>query len=631
MVVAGRLVVAVGGLAAAVLAVVLVATSGPGPYELLGYGQPDTGTVAATYLLRLVVDLASAVCVGGLAYAAFCTPFAEGALSPRGWAAARTAGAAAWVWGVAALVLVPFDAADSIGLPVGAILAPDRLFTAIGSLYEPPFWIASALVALAVAVGARALLRWSATVGLLGFAVVGVLAQVAGGRTAGGPDHDVAMSALAVHVVGAALWLGVLVAMLRDERADLGRYRRLAAWCWAALAVSGLVTALVEVPLDQLGGTTYGLLVLVNVAVVLVVGALGIAGRRWAGGRRRRLAAVELAVLVATVGVTMGFTQRPPPAWFVRELSPMEVAMGYALPGAPTVGALLGTWRIDVLVAAGAVTAAVLYLLAVRRLAEPWPPGRTLAWLAGCVLLVVGTSSGVGAYAPAVFSAHMAMHMTLNMVAPLLLVLGGPVTLALRALRPAPESALPGPREWLVALTVSRAARVLAQPWLAALLFAGSFYLLYLTDLFEATVGEHWSRMVMNAVVLAIGYQFCWIVVGVDSGPRQLPHLGRLGIAFAVMPFHAVFAVILMSRSTVIGEGYYRELGPAWAPDLLADQVAGGVISLVMGEAVLIAAQVVLLVQWYRTDPGLRFDRDGDEEAAAYREMLAELRRSRHS
>ena len=79
----------------------------------------------------------------------------------------------------------------------------------------------------------------------------------------------------------------------------------------------------------------------------------------------------------------------------------------------------------------------MLYLLAVRRLhrrGDSWPPGRTVAWLAGCAMVLFATSSGLGRYAEAQFSIHMIAHMLLGMIAPILLVLGGPVTLALRVL-----------------------------------------------------------------------------------------------------------------------------------------------------------------------------------------------------
>ena len=83
--------------------------------------------------------------------------------------------------------------------------------------------------------------------------------------------------------------------------------------------------------------------------------------------------------------------------------------------------------------------------------------GRTIGGLAGgCLALLFVSSSGVKAYGSAMFSVHMSEHMTLNMFIPVFLVLGAPLTLALRALRPAPPGSPPGPREWLLWLSIHR-------------------------------------------------------------------------------------------------------------------------------------------------------------------------------
>ncbi|EUA94189.1 cytochrome c oxidase caa3 assembly factor family protein [Mycobacterium ulcerans str. Harvey] len=41
-----------------------------------------------------------------------------------------------------------------------------------------------------------------------------------------------------------------------------------------------------------------------------------------------------------------------------------------------------------------------------------------MSWLIGCAVLVITSSSGVRTYGSAMFSVHMAEHMTLNMFIP---------------------------------------------------------------------------------------------------------------------------------------------------------------------------------------------------------------------
>ena len=616
---------------------------------MLGYPDPGFVTAAGAFVLRLVFDVAAGVSTGALVFAVFLTPAGTaGALAAEGWVAVRLAGRAAWVWALAGLLLLPFDAANSVGEPVSRVLTPQGLVAMFGSLYAPPFWSASVAAAAVVAVACQVVLRWASTVALAGLAVAGLLPPVFAGHAASGPAHDYAMNAVVLHVVAGGVWLGALAALLAagirgTGRVDVAvrRYPALATACWAVLTVSGLAAAALLVPPPQMVATSYGRLVLVKAFAVVAVGAVGVVVRRRVlhpgpavpGRRVAALAVAELTVLLVTVGLTMGLAQQPPPGWFVAELSAFEIAAGYALPGPLTPAALVTSWRPDLLLGTAFLGAGALYAAGVwrlRRRGEAWPVHRTVTWLAGCAVGMVGTSSGIAVYAPASLSMHMASHMALNMVAPLLLVLGGPVALAMRALHPARTGEL-GPREWLDGLARSAAARLLAAPIPAAVLFAGSYYLLYLTDLFEAATSEHWSRSVLNVVILVTGYQFFWVLVGADPRPRPLPPLGRLGLAFAVMPFHAVFAVILLSASGVIAENYYRTLDLPWSPDLLADQRLAGVVSLLVGELVLLTAQVVVLLQWRREDQRLgRLPAEElDEDDTAVREMLESLRRSR--
>ena len=159
-----------------------------------------------------------------------------------------------------------------------------------------------------------------------------------------------------------------------------------------------------------------------------------------------RLALVEAAVFGATFGIAVGLGRTPPPP-LLSEPSPVEVAIGYDFAGPPTIARVLFDWRFDLIFGTAAIVVAVLYLVGVRRLrrrGDAWPMGRTLAWMCGCALLLFTTSSGLGRYMPAMFSMHMVAHMLLSMLVPILLVLGAPVTLALRALPAAGRGEPPG-------------------------------------------------------------------------------------------------------------------------------------------------------------------------------------------
>ena len=314
---------------------------------------------------------------------------------------------------------------------------------------------------------------------------------------------------------------------------------------------------------------------------------------------------------------------------------PAVEKIGYDLAGPPTVARVLFDWRFDLVFGTAAIVFAAVYLAGVRRLrrrGDTWPTGRLVAWLLGCAVLLFATSSGIGRYMPAMFSMHMAAHMLLSMLTPILLVLGAPVTLALRALPAAGRNDPPGMREWLLAALHSRVSQILTNPFVATALFIVGFYGLYFGGIFDAAVGNHAAHVAMNLHFLVAAYLFYWVVIGVDPTPRPIPPLGKLAMVFASLPMHAFFGVVLMGTQKVLGESFYTLQLP-WHTDLLGDQRLGGGIAWAAGEVPLVVVMIALLIQWTRSDRRTAkrldraADRDDDADLAAYNAMLAELAR----
>ena len=341
-------------------------------------------------------------------------------------------------------------------------------------------------------------------------------------------------------------------------------------------------------------------------------------------------------IFALTFGIAVALGRTPPPPPRVLNPSILEVEIGYDLAGAPTLARVLFDWRFDLVFGTAAIVFAVVYLIGVRKLrrrGDSWPVGRTVAWLLGCAVLLFATSSGIGRYMPAMFSMHMGAHMLLSMLTPILLVLGAPVTLALRALPAAGRADPPGMREWILAALHSRVSRFFTNPAIATVIFVAGFYGLYFGGIFDAAAGSHAGHVAMNIHFLLSGYLFYWVVIGVDPTPRPIPSLGKLGMVFASLPLHAFFGVVLMSTNAVMAEGFYRSLQLPWHTDLLADQRLGGGIAWAAGEIPLVVVMLALLIQWTRSDRRISTrmdraaDRDNDADPAAYNAMLAELAR----
>src|SRR6266567_2548872 len=122
------------------------------------------------------------------------------------------------------------------------------------------------------------------------------------------------------HLLAAALWAGMLLYVVRTGiawrehpkavRALVRLYARAAAWLFALVVVTGVVSALVLVPLGSLFTTHYGWVLIVKAALVGAAAALALAGRRWlrhrpAPGAGPALATrIEAGTLAGVLAVT---------------------------------------------------------------------------------------------------------------------------------------------------------------------------------------------------------------------------------------------------------------------------------------------------------------------------------------
>ena len=336
---------------------------------------------------------------------------------------------------------------------------------------------------------------------------------------------------------------------------------------------------------------------------------------------------------VLYLGIVEAMTKIAPPQYFA-PTSVSQVFLGYNVNAAPTALVLAFDWRINILFLVLSAAGMGLYgfaYLKLRRRGDAWPVGRMISWMLGWIVIFVTTSSGIGRYSTAQFSTHMILHMSLNMLGPILLVLGGPITLALRV-SPAHRPDEPaGLHEWVNALLAWPFVRHLYNPLLVWVGFVGSYWLLYFTNIFNLAMRYHWAHQLLDLHFVFIGYLFYSLVIGVDLPPRPLPHIGKLGLVFAAMPFHAFFGVIVMTQSTVIAKEFYNYLDLPWMTNLKADQYLGGGIAWAAGELPLLVVIIALITQWAKQDARLakrtdrHLDAGLDDSFDDYNTMLKDL------
>ncbi len=639
---------AVGAIALpTVVVVAIVAFEGQSSYQLISSSYPGALTANLSALLQLAALLASTVCMGAAVYSAFLRARVGADRMLADYTIdLRIIRRSSLVWLCASVALVPVDAADSSGLSISRLLTPGALPYLVEATYLPRAWIAVVICSALVFVVAMVARKWHSLVFVAGVSAIGVLAPVVVNQVLVGPNHDFGGDAaiigtpVTVAVIGA---LAVLVfRMLSGRRISASTGRRfftVASVGWLLIVGTTVIVCAFELDGGSAFATPTGDLFVARFALL---GIAGVAG--WMAWRRRG-AAVALSArvmpwlltaaisLAGYLGLVEGMTKIAPPQY----LAPTDaslVFLGYEVKAAPTIGVLLLDWRVNILFLVLGVAAVGLYgfaYLRLRRRHDAWPVGRAIAWLLGWAVIVFTTSSGIGRYSTAQFSTHMILHMSLNMLGPILLVLGGPVTLALRV-APAHRPDEPaGLHEWINALLAWPFVRHLYNPLLVWVSFVGSYWLLYFTNIFNLAMRYHWAHQLLDLHFVFIGYMFYSLVIGVDLPPRPLPHIGKLGIVFAAMPFHAFFGVIVMTQSTIIASQFYSYLDLPWMTNLKGDQYLGGGIAWAAGELPLLIVIIALVTQWAKQDARLakrtdrHLDAGLDDSFEEYNAMLKGL------
>ncbi|WP_461110701.1 cytochrome c oxidase assembly protein [Streptomyces calidiresistens] len=221
------------------------------------------------------------------------------------------------------------------------------------------------------------------------------------------------------------------------------------------------------------------------------------------------------------------------------------------------------------------------YLLAaarLRRRGDAWPPLRDLSFAAGGAALVY---AALGRAPGGPFTAHMAVHLLVGMVAPLLLVLGRPMSLLPRALPPGRLRRLP------LALARSRPTGFLLLPPVAALLDVGALWLLYRTPLWSAAHAHPLAHAAVHLHVFAAGLLFAFTICQLDPVHRRHGLALRGGTLLLAGAAHSVLAKSL-----------YAHPPPGAAVDA-EDLRTGALLMYHGGDAVGVALAVVLAVRWY--------------------------------
>jgi putative copper resistance protein D len=634
----------------AALAAVLIALAVGGGAAPLPLVDPGAVVRYGIPIATVLVDLGAAATIGALVLAVFALTPGEKAYDRAVDVAA--AGAAVWTVASGAMAFLLFQSLH-ISAPTLDDVYGQQFGTFLTAVPVGRAWLTVTLVAAAATAVCFAVRNSTMLAITAGGSMLTLLLIAQQGHAGATADHNVAVSALWLHMVFAGLWVGGLLAVVLVHRlvdgdrlrVVLARYSSIALVCFIVVAVSGYVSAAIRIgELPELL-TPYGLIVLGKVGALLALGAFGAVQRRWAISRMREgasrwwfrlLVLGEIAFMGIASGLAAGLARTAPPveeipATELANPTPAEYLTGRALPPELTPIRYLTEWQLELLWVLVAAFAAFFYLAGVWRLhrrGDRWPVYRTVLWLAGLASFVWVTNGAPAVYEQYLFSMHMLGHMVLTMAIPMLLVLAAPVTLAARAIRKRTDGSRGG-REWILWAVQSPVANVLTNPIVAAAIFAISLWVFYYTPILRWAVTDHVGHLWMVAHFLISGYLFVLVLVGADPVRKRPPYALRLLLLLATMAFHAFFGLAIMSDTGLMLADWYGAMGRTWGLPPLEDQAWGGGIAWSVGEIPTVALAVVVSVLWARSDDreakrrDRAADRDGEAELAAYNAMLA--------
>ena len=633
---------------------------------------------------KAIHNVSLATVIGGLIFAAGILPRTldrrrakdpEAPEHPAFSRALAIAAAAGVAWTLSSIAVLVLTYADVAGQGVSG----DAEFTRALVFFMTDIptgraWLSVTIIAAVVTTalfGVRSLTGLALTLVL---ALVGLVPAALIGHSASSNDHEGAISSLGLHLVGVSVWVGgiIVLALLsglvsgaRPSAAGtavsgpagtpditgptLRRFSSLAGFAFLLVFASGVVNSTVRVASwADLFGSPYGQLILAKTAATVVLGGIGFMHRQWvipqlnrkgSGLSARRvlwqLILMELLIMGATSGiaVALGRSAPPEPTTYAPDASPAFILSGYELPPELTPERWLTEWRVDWIWVAVAVFGLVSYILGVAKVrarGDKWPIFRSVNWVVGLLVLTYITSGPPAVYGRVLFSAHMVDHMALTMVAPLFLVLGAPVTLALRAL-PARSDGSRGLREWLLIFVHSKVSQLVTHPLFAAANFAGSIVLFYYSDAFGFAMREHVGHELMTLHFALTGYIFVLSMIGTDPLPRRAPYPLRLVLLLATMGFHAFFGVAIMGGTGLLAADYFGNLGREWGPSAIVDQQLGGAVAWGIGEVPTLLVAIGVAIMWSRSDAretrrtDRAADRNNDADLTAYNDMFAKL------
>ena len=283
---------------------------------------------------------------------------------------------------------------------------------------------------------------------------------------------------------------------------------------------------------------------------------------------------------------------------------------------APTLSEVLGKWSADlpwILTAAVSIGWYARAFSRARAIGCPHAASRLWAFCAGVLLALVAVISPIEHYGNQLLWVNFTGFLLLTMIAPALILLGAPLTLAFRVSNSRR-------RKRLRAFYRHPAVAAFTFPVFTWLLFAVVTYLWQFTALADRAAENVLVRDFQQLTSLAVGLLFWLPAIASDPIRWRLPYPLRALYVFVEMTHKGLFGGMFLSMNTAMHDGFARNL-PAWGPEAITDQRIAILILWIGGNLVFLVGLVGIVVRWmqyekrnqHRTDWRLKLQREAAE------------------
>ncbi|MDA1128430.1 MAG: cytochrome c oxidase assembly protein [Chloroflexi bacterium] len=233
------------------------------------------------------------------------------------------------------------------------------------------------------------------------------------------------------------------------------------------------------------------------------------------------------------------------------------------------------------------------------RPSHPVSVWQRISFFTGLFLIFISLQSPLDNLSEHMLSFHQLQHFLLRMLAPMLILLGAPLTPMLRGL---PRWMLQGIVRPTVRSPLARAIyEKLTNPVITVGIFMGVLYLWQIPGGFNLALRNEFVHALMHITMMSSGLIFYWAVI--DPKPRRSRiHYGVrvLYLGLIVLPNTILGAVITFSKD-IIYTGY-QDVHQPFDMSLLTDQQIGGLVLWVPGDMMSILVAGIVMIMWYERE-----------------------------